>query len=208
MHVLRVPRPSAGVLPSWCASAGYREGWYTGYWVGGLYRVLHPPTHPLVLPGPNHCSRPRYLRPPGTPGARLAPSAHLAPRTQHSPLLANKGRDSRSNILKLVINPECHLKRLMRPAIVPISKTGSISHDLEFLRFPYCQPSLTRNKWSQLGPQGYFMVKTAKCRPKCTSWCSPRPRTQQYPRHVQHCWPRLLIAAGSGSVADSCSGLL
>ena len=33
-------------------------------------------------------------------------------------------RDSPINILKLVINPECHRKRSMRPGILPVSKTG------------------------------------------------------------------------------------
>ena len=54
------------------------------------------------------------------------------------------------NILKLVNNPECHRNSLMRPVILPISKTGLKCHDLEFSGFRYPQPSLTRNKWSYL----------------------------------------------------------
>ena len=37
--------------------------------------------------------------------------------------------------LKLVINPECHLKTVMRPVIVPISKNRLRNHDLEFPDF-------------------------------------------------------------------------
>ena len=75
---------SAGgvVYPGWCG------------WVGTGWVVL-PPWHPpstLVLPGPNHCLKPAYLRPPGTPEALLASSAHLAPRTQIWPSLPIRAR--------------------------------------------------------------------------------------------------------------------
>ena len=41
-------------------------------------------------------------------------------------------RDSIEYILKLVHNPECRLKRRMRPAILPISKTGPKVMTLNF----------------------------------------------------------------------------
>ena len=52
-------------------------------------------------------------------------SAHLAPRTHHTRLLGPNRRDSIINILKLVDNPECHRKSVMRPVILPVSKLAS-----------------------------------------------------------------------------------
>ena len=51
----------------WCRRAGY---WVRAVGTTGrvLYRVPSHLTATLVLPGPNQCSRVRYLRPPSTPG--------------------------------------------------------------------------------------------------------------------------------------------
>ena len=56
--------------------------------------------------------------------ALLGPSAHLGSSHSAAAALLDIGRDSAVYILKLVNNPECHLKYVMRPAILPISKTG------------------------------------------------------------------------------------
>ena len=46
------------------------------------------------------------------------------PGPARTPFRTQYRRDSGIYILKLVHNPECHLKSLMRPAIVPVSKRG------------------------------------------------------------------------------------
>ena len=111
---------------------GTGRGVLGGYTGRMLYRVPSHPRSTLVLPGPNQwyiagstvsLGTPRPCRPLRTPSSRT--------RTQ-----LQYGRDSATNILKLVIISECRLKSAMRPAIVPVSRTGSISHDLDFLRFP------------------------------------------------------------------------
>ena len=62
----------------------------------------------------------RFLRPLSTPGPEGPPHTQL-PALRYA-LLEPYGRDSIINILKLVINLECHRKVLMRPGILPISK--------------------------------------------------------------------------------------
>ena len=47
------------------------------------------------------------------------------------------GRDFIKYILKLVNIPECRHFSLMRPGIVPVSKTAAKSHDLEFPIFSF-----------------------------------------------------------------------
>ena len=47
--------------------------------------------------------------------------------------------------------------------MLPVSKTESKVTTLNFQKTGMSQPSLTRNKWSRICVQGYFMVKTAKC---------------------------------------------
>ena len=113
----------------WCTRGGvagwYREGWYTGcipsrYWPHGYIGIAR--AQPMLQLGST--VSPGHSR--GLPG----PLPHtLAP----APVLASIGRDSGLNILKLVIIPECRLKSMMRPAILPISKNWSKCHDLEFL---------------------------------------------------------------------------
>ena len=97
------------------------------------------------------------------------PSAHLAPAPVASPACSQSGRDSVNNILKLVIKPECHRNMLMRPGILPVSKTPRKYTTLNFQIFHILQPSLARNKWSCFRVTRQFIVKTAKCRQKvCT----------------------------------------
>ena len=150
-----------------CTSSGRRGGEYPGWcrWVGtgggytGYYHPPTPDTRLLVLPGPNQSHIQLFLRPLGTPGPCWA---LRTPSSSHS-VSWLQGRDSIINILKLVKTAKCRPKSDMRPAILPISKRGSISHDLEFSDFRFSQPSLARNKWSRFEARGYFMVKTAKC---------------------------------------------
>ena len=87
----------------------YRGGW------GGVV----PSWCILVLPGPNHWLLPLFRVHPGTP-APAGPPHTWAPR---APVDLNIGRDSANNILKLVNNPECQQKCLMRPVILPVSKS-------------------------------------------------------------------------------------
>ena len=98
-------------------------GWYTGYSPSdpriGIARA-QPVARPALSASARHS---RAL-----PG----PSAHLAPRTQHVGLRTLSGRDSGIYILKLVNMLECRRKSVMRPAIVPVPKKRSKSHDLEF----------------------------------------------------------------------------
>ena len=56
------------VYPGWVRLGGTR---------GGVLPSHPPMTSGLVLPGPNHCLRPVYRVPAGTPEALLASSAHL-----------------------------------------------------------------------------------------------------------------------------------
>ena len=139
VHVPRVlatvsgeePRCAEGRAAAWSAWAGY----YRVGIPGGYYPPHHPvPTLPatLVLPGPNRWPRQRFCVHPGTPGALAGPfrtpgllALKYRPQDQY-------GRDSTSNILKLVINPECRPFSLMRPAILPVSKNPVKCHDLEF----------------------------------------------------------------------------
>ena len=129
VHVLRVTGPWRG------GSAGHERGLvgtrggavggvpgkgYTGYYPARLHWYCQGPTRPQIgiaraqpLPGTGICAR-QALQP-------AAPaSAHLAPRTQIWPSQHQLGRDSINNILKLVNIPECRLKSVMRPAILPV----------------------------------------------------------------------------------------
>ena len=110
-----------------CYRAGVRRwgvpGWvWVGTWEGGIPGITPPPTT-LVLPGPNHCQTAVVPCPQGTPGLLLSPSAHPGSRTRSLRLLGPIRRDSGQYILKLVNIPECRHKTLMRPAMLPVSKT-------------------------------------------------------------------------------------
>ena len=87
-------------------------------WVGGRAVPAGPsgaPAHPLPTPpGPG-----RSLQ--ALPGRGWAPRA--------------KGRDSTSFLGNLVKTAKCHQKVLKRPLIVPILKTGSEYHLLNFSDF-------------------------------------------------------------------------
>ena len=116
----------------WCG--GWVQGGVVpgvGYWVGTgwvLYRVL--PTHPvpgiartLVLPGPNQCQLAR-LRVRQALQAPAGPSAHLAPHGLRYPHLGPIRARFRRIYLKVSQFLECHHKMLIRPGILPVSKTG------------------------------------------------------------------------------------
>ena len=106
--------PSVG-YPGWCG------GGYTG-WV--LYRVLTQACSDtrllepyIVRQGP--VRTPRHSRP-------LQGPPHTAPHpSSDTPIFLSISQYISVYILKLVINPECHLKLVMRPAIVPVSKKRS-----------------------------------------------------------------------------------
>ena len=110
---------------------GY-TGWVPGWVPGGWYTGYQPSRgRLLVLPGPNHCQTRAFCVHPGTPG----PSRAL--RTPgllalNIPLLEPNRARFHLKYPKVSINPECHLNSLMRPVIVPVSKTGLRMHDLEF----------------------------------------------------------------------------
>ena len=102
----------------------------------GIPGTTPPGTHPATppagyLPCTAHwyCQGPTMpqtavLRPPGhsrTPAGSLRTPWLLA---LNNALLEPIRRDSTEYILKLVIKPECRLKCLMRPVIVPVSKRG------------------------------------------------------------------------------------
>ena len=82
----------SGGVPGVVQAGGYREG----------VLPTHPPDPRIGIARAQPLACPRYLRPLGTPGALLAPSAHPAPRTQHTALWDPIRRDSGFNILKLV----------------------------------------------------------------------------------------------------------
>ena len=100
---------------------------------------------------------------PGALQALQALRTPLAPAPIDMPSWSQIGRDSGLNILKLVHNPECQPKYVMRPAMLPVSKTRSNVTTLNFQVLRLAEPSLTRNKWSQIRLGGSNMVKTAKC---------------------------------------------
>ena len=81
---------------------------------------------------------------------RAAPGHLDAPRPYalRYPPQDQYGRDSGEYILKLVRFLECRLKVVMRPAMLPVSKTGPKVTTLKNQDFRYRYPSLTRNKWS------------------------------------------------------------
>ena len=123
----------------WVPGRGIPGGYYTGYYPAdayiGIARAQPVAQHAFLRPD-------QALQAPAGPSAHLAlPALNIAPGSQI-------GRDSTSNILKLVIIRECHRFSSMRPGIVPISKTGQEVTTLNFPIFQYGQPSLTRNKWS------------------------------------------------------------
>ena len=145
-----VPVSRAPVYPScWqvtptCGQVGYGGGVYR---VGGGGVVPSQYTRYWYCQGPTNASNAglRPLRPlqgPAGPSAHPElPALSIQPQDQYR-------RDSIINILKLVRIRECRLKSVMRPAIVPDSKTGSKVMTLNFQDFQYRQPSLARNKWS------------------------------------------------------------
>ena len=102
-----------------------------------------------------HLGHSRALQAP--PHTRGSPHSTYPPQDQYR-------RDSNEYILKVVTIPECRRKGVMRPGILPYSKTGSKVTTLNFQYFLYRSPSLTRNKWSRFRPGSVFIVKTAKCR--------------------------------------------
>ena len=133
--------PSTCGVP-WVGAGGYLEGGIPGtgrvvYREGGIPDTTHPSSRPVhwYCQGPTTSPSPRFCVHQGTPRARLALSAH--PGSSHStcPSWPIRAR-FHVNILKLVIKPECHRKTVMRPAIVPISKTGSNVTTLNFQDFP------------------------------------------------------------------------
>ena len=108
---------------------------------GGVYRGGYYPAPPL--PAVHwYCQDPTstntaVLRPPwGTPGPAGPPHTPWLPALRYASW-SQIGRDSASNILKLVINHECRLKVSMRPAILPISKSMSNVTTLNFQKKGY-----------------------------------------------------------------------
>ena len=82
------------------------------------------------------------ISPPSGPGQALQAFPGICPQNA---ALQPKGRDLTSFPIKLVKTAKCRRNMSIRPVIVPISKTGSRSHLLNFLDFHFRQPSLTRN---------------------------------------------------------------
>ena len=124
LYVRCVPCPASGHRP--VVQVGTR-GWVCRVGAGGwVYRVGYYPAtlvYPYIgIARAQPMASPRFCVRQGTPGQASWPSAH--PGSSHSvfPYLGPIRRDSVLNILKLVINPGCHRKACMRPAILPISK--------------------------------------------------------------------------------------
>ena len=137
-----------------CGGVGTRGGVLPGGYHGrGTTRyttlpVLHWYCQGPTLAWPSVTASLQALR--ALPG----PSAHLQLPHPRYPSQDQYRRDSRVYILKLVYNPECHWKSVMRPGILPVLKTGSETTTLNFQYFDIAQPSLTRNKWSRFAVQG------------------------------------------------------
>ena len=160
-------------------------GWVLGGWYTGYYPSPTLPGTGLVLPGPNPCPDTRFCVHSGTPGpcrALRTPELLALSRTLLEPIRA------RFHLIytKVSINLECHRFSVMRPGIVPVSKTGSQVTTLNFQDSTIGQPSLTRNKWSRIRLTPWFMVKTAKCRHNVHTMVRTGTvygcRTDQYPR--------------------------
>ena len=129
----------SGVYQGWCRLGS--TGW-----------VLLPPPHPATAhwycQGPTTSIAPVHassmaLQAPAGPSAHHASSrgqiALLEPiRTRFSQIYPKVSR-----IL------ECHRNIVMRPGILPISKTGSNATTLNSKDFHLGQPSLPRNNWSR-----------------------------------------------------------
>ena len=87
-----------------CSGGGTRGG-AAGWVLGGVYRVGTRGVLPSRLIGIARAQpmpQTAVLRPPGHSRALQAPPHTLAPHTQYSPPRTQIGRDSGSNILKLV----------------------------------------------------------------------------------------------------------
>ena len=108
---------SSGAAVRGAVGVGVGYG-YTGWGEG----TTQPGYHGIARAQP--VSQQRYLRPPQALQALPGPSAHLGLLALSMPSWSQYRRDSGVNILKLVIIPECHRYLMMRPAIVPVSKTG------------------------------------------------------------------------------------
>ena len=129
---------------------GVYQGWGTGWVPGGYYpSTTLPGTLYWYCQGPTTAPSPHY-RVPGH--SRLPPGALRTPssRTRRYALLEPIKARFRYIYLKVSQNLECHRKSFMRPAILPISKTGLEITTLNFQISVYAQPSLTRNKWSRI----------------------------------------------------------
>ena len=106
--------------------------------VRGLFLGLQPasaacltPQGPYALRSSRLCSR-RGTRKPGVRRAQEGPGV---PGGASDALQDQYGRDFRIYILKLVIKPECRRKSVMRPAILPDSKTRPKVTTLNFQDF-------------------------------------------------------------------------
>ena len=176
---------STGVCGRWVPGRGSTRGMGHGWVPGGWYTGVLPSDLHWYCQDPTSCLS-AVLRPPQALQAPPGPSAHLRLLALNIPSQDQYRRDSTEYILKLVIKPECHWFSLMRPAVVPVSKTGSNVMTLNFSDFHIGQPSLARNKWSCFNVRARFMVKTAKCHRMCTYPGSRGSvtscRTDQYPR--------------------------
>ena len=143
-HVRYLPLGSPWVLPNWSyvhvpsgprlvagPGCARRAGRWVGTWEGGI-----PGTTPSQYPYLRYTrlfnlniARQGPVRTPQALQGPPGPSAHLLLTHARGPRL---GRDSDIYILKLVNSRECRRNSVMRPVILPVSKTGSENHDLEF----------------------------------------------------------------------------
>ena len=172
----------------------YRGG-YTGWVIRG-----HPAARVHYREGPDTseagpvgpCRGPEWVgiwsRPRGPVSARPAPGPPTpAPLGLPGPASLSRGfptgkrRDLTSFLINLVKTAKCRQNMSKRPPIVPISKTLSKSHLLNFPDFHYSQPSLTRNYWAILTHGPDFTVKMMKCR---------QLYTHMYTRRVAQIPPR------------------
>ena len=111
--------PAVGGYPGWCRRWVPGGGIPGGYWEG-------IPGH---LAADWYCQGPTSARSRCSASARALQAPPRALRTPwllalNSPSWSQYERDSAKYILKLVINLECRPKTVMRPVIVPVSKTG------------------------------------------------------------------------------------
>ena len=164
---------------------GIPGGYRGGYWEGAIPGTHPPGTLDWYCQGPTHARTPYYRVPRalrGPPG----PSAHPGSRTRRYARLEPIKARFRYIYLKVSQYPECHQNMLMRPAIVPVPKTGRKVTTLNSEISIICSLLSQGINGPVLGLRHVLSSKrqsVTKCaHPYMRGWPVTSCRTDQYPR--------------------------